>query len=179
MLKRLANAAKTWVVVGVGALVLALAAFFILSNLSPDSTFAHDPEDTDHQTAYHGTGTTDIEHIHFDENDMDPVQTFMSRDPETGAAVDWDVTGTDGDAFQINVSGELTFKDVPDYESPTDKVRAATDLNGDEDTTDPGEEAAVAGDNDYHVTVRATEQETPEIPWGGPWRRRRSSGLSS
>ena len=168
MLNRLANAAKTWVVVGVGALVLGLAAFFILSNFSPDSTFAHDPDvhGQDHQTNLHGTGENDVNHIHFDENDTDPVQTFMSTDPETGEAVDWDVTGVDGDAFQIDASGVLTFKNAPDYESPTDKLRAATDLNGDEDTTDPGEEATVADDNTYHVTVRATEQQTPGDPMG-------------
>ena len=160
MLNRLANAAKTWMVVGVGALVLALSAFFILSNFSPDSTFAHDLDvhGQDHQTNLHGTGDNDVYHIHFDENDMDPVETFMSRDPETGAAVDWDVTGTDGDAFQINASGVLTFKNAPDYEDPKDKAN-----NQGTPATADDHDAIM---NSYNITIRATEQQTPGDPNG-------------
>ena len=156
MLKRLANAAKTWVVVGVGALVLALSAFFILSNFSPDSTFAHPHEPVqDHP----GVGE-DVEHIHYDEEDDVPVITLMSTDPETGDTVDWDVTGTDGDDFTISSSGVLNFKQMPNYEKPVDY---SLDANNDGDFGDADD---VAPDNVYQITVRATEQTTPGDPNG-------------
>ena len=155
MLKRLANAAKTWVVVGVGALVLGLAAFFILSNFSPDSTFAHPHEPEQMHPGVAG----DAEHIHYDENDTDPVITLMSTDPETGDTVDWDVTGTDGDDFTISSSGVLNFKNSPNYERPMDGL----DADGNGDFTDTGD---VARDNVYQITVRATERTTPGDPMG-------------
>ena len=166
MLNRSSNALRTWVVVGVGALVLALSAFFILSNFSPDSTYAHDPDvhGEGHQDAFHGMGATDIYHIHFHENDTDAVETFMSRDPETGAAVDWDVTGTDGDVFEINASGVLTFKNAPDYEDPKDKEH---DEDNDDTITGAGEDNPEGrGNNRYNIMVRATEQQTPGDPNG-------------
>ena len=160
MLKRLANAAKTWVVVGVGALVLGLAAFFILSNFSPDSTFAHphDPVQT-----HEGVGTN-VEHIHYDEKDDDPVITLMSTDPETGDTVDWDVTGTDADDFIISSSGVLNFKEPPNYEKATDREH---DEDGNESITNAGEDNAEGkGNRRYDITVRATEQTTPGDPMG-------------
>ena len=160
MLKRLANAAKTWVVVGVGALVLALSAFFILSNFSPDSTFAH-PHTPEQM--HPGVGDT-VEHIHYDEEEDVPVITLMSEaEPGAGGAVDWDVTGTDGDDFTISSSGVLNFKQMPNYEKPVDGLDANND--GDfEDTTDDNPD--VARDNVYQITVRATERMTPGDPNG-------------
>ena len=136
MLNRLANAAKTWVVVGVGALVLALSAFFILSNFSPDSTFAQTP---------------DV--IMYAENGDTTVRTFTSEDPE-GAGIHWDVTGVDDEDFMIS-GGVLTFKNAPDYEKPSDRAYAR-DMNDDGDTDDDGEMDA-AGNNLYKITVRASE----------------------
>ena len=83
----------------------------------------------------------------------------MSTDPETGDAVDWDITGTDGDDFRISESGELTFKMSPDFEKPVDGL----DADNDGDFPDTGDEAR---DNVYHITVRSTEQETPGDPTG-------------
>ena len=140
MLNRSSNAAKTWVVVFVGALVLALAAFFVLST-SPDSTFA------DERTIYH---------IHYDENDDGAVATFTSEDPE-GAEVEWDVTGLDAADFEISTTGVLTFMEPPDYESATDRPHDAIDLNDDGDTTDDGEDATTMANNMYRIMVRATE----------------------
>ena len=103
MLNRSSNAAKTWVVVFVGALVLALAALIVLST-SPDSTFAQD------------TGV-----IMYAENGDTPVRTFTSEDPdETRSAINWDVTGIDADDFEIS-GGVLTFKNPPNYEKPRDR----------------------------------------------------------
>ena len=141
MLKRSSSALKTWVVMGVGAFVLALSAFFILSNISPDSTFAQTPEV-----------------IMYAENGDGPVRIFISEDPE-GAGINWDVTGIDADDFTIS-GGVLSFKEPPNYESPTDRM---WDADGNEtidpadDTTDPPTPAEGARDRMYQVTVRASE----------------------
>ena len=143
-------------VVGIVGTLVALSAFLMLSSALPDSALAHphDPEQT-----HLGVVGTDVEHIHYDENGMGPVRTFMSTDPETGDAVDWDITGTDADDFWISESGELTFKMSPDYEKPVDGL----DANNNGDFTDDGD---VEPDNVYEITVRATEQETPGDPMG-------------
>ena len=140
MLNRSSNALRTWVVVGIGALVLALSAFFILSNFSPDSTFAQ-MADTPNMIMYA-------------ENSDTPVRTFTSEDPE-GAGIYWDVTGIDADDFNIS-GGVLTFNDPPNFESPTDRMHAAMDMNNDDDALDPGE-AGKPGDNFYYITIRASE----------------------
>ena len=143
MLNRSSNALRTWVVVGVGALVLALSAFFILSNLSPDSTFAQEGP------------------IMYAENGDTPVQTFSSEDPE-GAGIHWDVTGTDADDFSIS-GGVLTFKNPPNYEKSTDRPHGILDFNGDGDATDMGEagadngQGAIRSTNTYQITIRASE----------------------
>ena len=137
MLNRSPNVAKTWVVVFVGALVLALAAFLVLST-SPDSTFAQAPDNM----------------IMYAENGMEPVRTFTSEDPE-GAGINWDVTGIDADDFEIS-GGVLTFKNPPNYEKPTDRLYAK-DMNGDGDTGDEGEIIDAADNNMYQITIRASE----------------------
>ena len=157
MLNRSSNAVKSWVIVGVGALVLALSAFFILSNFSPDSTIAHGPDAPEgHTDAYHGTGPTEIEHIHYDENGTDPVAKYRSADPE-GMSLDWDVMGVDADDFTLQ-NGVLRFKSPPDYENPTDRARVETDLNRDGDTDDSGEAVTDADMNTYNITIRSIER---------------------
>ena len=149
MLNRSSDTAKIWVVVGVGALVLALSAFFILSNFPPDSTFAHDPVDA-RFTDFHDADNNNepsITHIHYPENGMDPVQTFTSEDPE-GAGIQWDIMGTDAAAFTIS-RGVLMFKKSPDYEKPTDGLHTGTDAEADR--------ANPANNNEYVMFVRATE----------------------
>ncbi len=138
MFKRSSSTLKTWVVVGVGALVLALSAFFILSIFSPDSTFAQTP---------------DV--IMYAENGMDPVRNFISEDPE-GAGINWDLTGIDADDFMIS-GGVLSFKKPPNYESHTDRAHAAIDLNGDGDMDDTNEGMTTASNGVYLVKVRASE----------------------
>ena len=90
------------------------------------------------------------ETIEYDENGTDAVRTFTSTDPENGqagAGIDWDVTGLDADDFIIDARGMLMFKSPPDYEMPTDRARAAMDLNDDNDQDDEGEAAIIGLDN--------------------------------
>ena len=108
MLKRSSSALKTWVVVGVGALVLALSAFFILATFSPDPTLAQTPGP--------------IQYAENSDVDDMPVRTFTSEDPE-GAGINWDVTGIDADDFTIS-GGVLRFKKSPNYEKPTNRSGA-------------------------------------------------------
>ena len=84
------------------------------------------------------------------EKGMDPVATFTATDPE-GADVEWSLEGVDGTAFLISANGVLTFKESPDYENPGDMARA-----DDGDTSDVDEEV-IGDNNEYEVTVRATE----------------------
>ena len=163
MLNRLANAAKTWVVVGVGALVLALSALFILSNFSPDSTFAQvtapEPIEIEYAEITDPAATVDS---------IAPVRTLRSSDPE-GLGVVWDVTGTDADDFTIE-NGVLRFAMLPNFEKPTDRPHDGNsdgdfsdlgdDINNDGDFDDPGDTPPVddVGDNSmYHITVWAIE----------------------
>ena len=50
---------------------------------------------------------------------------YAGRDPESpGTPINrWSTSGTDGGDFTINESGELTFRNVPDYERPADSNR--------------------------------------------------------
>ena len=57
--------------------------------------------------------------VTFKENGSGPVATYSADDPE-GDEVSWDIDGLDSDAFEIDQEGVLTFKEPPDYESPTD-----------------------------------------------------------
>ena len=127
MLKRSSSTLRTWVAVIVGALVLALCAFFILPSFSPDPTFAQTPGP--------------IEYAENSDVDEMPVRTFTSEDPE-GAGINWDVTGIDADDFTIS-GGVLKFKKSPNYQKPTD--RADADMMG------------AADDNMYQITIRASE----------------------
>ena len=45
---------------------------------------------------------------------------LRSHDPEDNTDLVWSLAGTDADRFAISASGELTFKDDPDYENPAD-----------------------------------------------------------
>ena len=135
MLNRPSKAVVTRVV-GIVGVLGALSAFLMLYNL-PGTVFAQ----------------TDL--IMYAENSDTPVRTFTSEDPE-GAGIHWDVTGVDADDFSIS-GGVLTFNDPPDFEKPSDRDRAAIDLNRDGDTTDTGEAAIIGEDGMYQVTVRASE----------------------
>ena len=67
------------------------------------------------------------------------VSTYTATDVDQTDAVDWSVSGTDAADFEISnqtaTIGQLTFKEIPDYEMPADSNR----------------------DNVYMVTVVATD----------------------
>ena len=69
------------------------------------------------------------------ENGASSLYTYRATDPE-GAEVAWSVSGTDGGDFEISETGVLSFEEAPDYDDPAD----------DDD------------DNEYEVTVVATDQ---------------------
>ena len=53
------------------------------------------------------------------------LATYTGRDPEIPSMVitRWSLTGTDAGDFAVNENGELTFRNVPDYERPADSGR--------------------------------------------------------
>ena len=60
---------------------------------------------------------------------------FFATDPEGDSVARWSLSGTDGGDFSISETGELTFRNTPNYESPADSNR----------------------NNEYLVTVRASD----------------------
>ena len=73
--------------------------------------------------------------ISYRENGTSTLYKYRATDPEEGE-IGWSVRGTDGGDFEINESGELTFRSAPDYENPADSNQ----------------------DNEYAVTVVAADQ---------------------
>ena len=127
------------------ALLAALAATLLLL-LPGGPVQGHDSPDTEHNEA---------DHIHYAENGTDEVRDFDSTDPE-GSGIEWNVRGVDAADFEIDSAGVLTFKESPDFENPTDRgLNLNPGTTGDEDFTDDGEFAP--GDNNYQITVSATE----------------------
>ena len=59
--------------------------------------------------------------------------SFSAADPEGDAVTRWSLSGSDGGDFNISETGELTFRNTPDYDNPADSNR----------------------DNEYLVSVRA------------------------
>ena len=76
------------------------------------------------------TGTTSFTVV---ENLDWPGASFTATDPEGDAVTRWRLSGSDGGDFNISENGELTFRNVPDYDRPADSNR----------------------DNEHLVTVRA------------------------
>ena len=146
MFDRPSSGVKKSVVMRVGAL-LAMMAILVLSNPAPNGVFAH-PHDTGqtHEDINVAADTDDHIHIHYAENGTGMVRDFDSTDPE-GSGIEWNVRGVDAADFAISSTGVLTFMESPDFENATDRAQAA--LDG---------EAAVTGDNnEYQITVSATE----------------------
>ena len=57
------------------------------------------------------------------ENRNLPNAVYEVSDPEGGTVTRWTVGGRDGDEFTITQEGELTFRNLPDYERPADSNR--------------------------------------------------------
>ena len=76
----------------------------------------------------------------YDENGIIPVEQYFARDPEQATTVfTWRLSGTDQADFTITANGQLQFASTPDFESPADSGR----------------------NNEYNVTVLATDDATP------------------
>ena len=91
----------------------------------------------------------------YNEGDNIAVATYRAEDAE-GNTITWALTGVDADFFTLAPeSGVLTFKESPDYEAPTDR-------------TDPANDTVVAGDNQYQLTVTATDNGTPPLSVSAP-----------
>ena len=91
-------------------------------------------------------GITGLESASFAENGLGPVTTYSARDAE-GDPITWSLSGRDARAFTFTTDMErhtmnLVFRFVPDYERPSD--------------TPPT-------DNDYQVTVVATDHGLPAL----------------
>ena len=86
----------------------------------------------------------------YTENDTTAIATYRAVDAE-GDPITWALTGVDAEFFRLHRdSGELTFKQSPDFEAPTDR-------------DDPDDVAVVAGDNTYHLTVTGSDSGSPPL----------------
>ena len=82
------------------------------------------------------------------ENGTDAVATFTATDQD-GDDIEWSLEGVDKDVFEIDEdTGELTFKDSPNFEGAKDKDEVA-------ETEELGDQGA--GDNKYQITVVASK----------------------
>ncbi len=89
---------------------------------------------------------TGLENVSFAEHGQGPVATYSARDGQ-GHAMAWSLSGRDAGAFTFTADGErqtmdLLFRAVPDYEHPLDVSPT---------------------DNDYQVTVVATDEGLPAL----------------
>ena len=68
------------------------------------------------------------------------LHDYDASDPEGVTSIaSWSLSGTDSGDFELSQSGELTFKNVPDYDRPADS----------------------GGNNEYNVTISATDDAIP------------------
>ena len=125
-----------------------------------------------------------------DENDDAFSESYSASDPEgTSTTFTWSLSGTDSGDFNINLDGELTFRNTPNYEDPTDSNRnneylvavVATDEEGlrglldvtvtvndvNEPPTITGEETLSFPENSTRPveTYRASDPERDTITW--------------
>ena len=80
--------------------------------------------------------TTSRPVLTYQENGTGTVYTFRATDPQRGT-IRWSLDGDDAGDFLISESGALTFRNPPDFESPTDEDRG----------------------NVYEITVVATDEQ--------------------
>ena len=78
--------------------------------------------------------------VNYTENGTKTVARYRARDPDSNQFT-WALTGTDASDFDITDGGVLAFNSPPDSETPTDR-------------------GSSSGDNDYEVTVRATDDDS-------------------
>ncbi len=104
--------------------------------------------------------------ITYAENSTGIVATYNATDADADTVIAWSVSGTDAGDFEINVDGELRFKNPPDYENPGDSGRNNV-YNLNVVATDNGQPNTKSDTHLVTVTV-SDVNEAPEI-----------SGLSS
>ena len=107
-----------------------------VTDVNEDPTFTAGAMSIDHEE---GTTVLDAD---ASSNQADAADyTIADQDIDDDAAVlDWDLTGADGDLFELTdttATRTLSFKDAPDFESPTDS----------------------GADNVYNVTVEVTDSD--------------------
>ena len=91
---------------------------------------------------------TGDEAISYQENGDRALETYRGTDPEK-TDITWGLSGTDAGAFAISETGELTFRNVPDYEDPED----SDDDNVYEVTVEAADEDGETGRLEVQVTV--------------------------
>ena len=108
--------------------------------------------------------------ISYRENGTSTLYKYRATDPEEGE-IGWSVRGTDGGDFEINESGELTFRSAPDYENPADSNQdneyEVTVVAGD----GGGLEGTLAGDSNgpgQRVPRSGPLERGPEVTVGAP-----------
>ena len=82
------------------------------------------------------------------ENTASVLYTYRATDADRDDVIAWSVEGFDGDDFAIH-NGVLTFRLLPDYEIPAD----------------------TGGDNEYQITVVASDGQGSGTRWMPPSRR--------
>ena len=126
-----------------------LAVLALMAMLATQAVWAQDEEDDP------CSKDGDVVKCTYAENDTDPVVRIFATSPERDE-VEFSVEGLDDADFTVD-GGVLRFKESPDYETSTDRMRAAVE---DDDSTEDIDEtvtAEEAEDNEYHVTVRSTD----------------------
>ncbi len=79
--------------------------------------------------------------VFYEENITTAVTTVVATDADAGQTVTFTLSGADASLFTLSPTGELTFNTAPDYENPAD----------------------TGGDNEYEVTITATDGQTPPM----------------
>ena len=113
-------------------LLISIAALAVLAALLllPDHAHAADPVITGGDTSKSIAENTPT---------STTISTYTASDADMGDMLTWSLGGDDSGDFDISTDGKLTFKEVPDYESPAD----------------------TGTDNVYNVTVIVSDDETP------------------
>ena len=95
---------------------------------------------TTNTTDFTGCSGTTIKYLREGDSETTALCTYTATDPEGNQHLEWSLAGADAADFhisnEIGSAGQLSFRSVPDYESPDDS----------------------GTDNTYNVTVRASDR---------------------
>ena len=86
------------------------------------------------------------------------LATYSAADPEGQTITRWSLSGRDGGDFRISENGELTFRNIPDYDRPADSNRDNVYL-----VTVRAYDGRVYGSLDVTVTVRGENEAAPVV----------------